>query len=241
MNSRPDEHPADEPAPEQTAARMVPLCTGAILIACVLVYVWEERIGLNMSQAFDAYGFIPKSLMSPQYVPPEDAHLSAPATVITAMFLHGSVWHLIGNMLYLWVFGKSIEAAMGHARFVLFYLVSGVAAAMTMAFMDPASGIPMVGASGAISGLLGAYLLLHPRRQIEIYVPIGIILYPVRIGAIWVAGAWFAMQLLSAATITPDSPGVTWWAHIGGFLAGMALTPFLKSSRLPLLARGKTR
>lgn len=230
MNVSPEEHPAAS----GSGSGSLPIFTAALLIGCVLVYIWEERLGLEMGRAFDAYGFIPKSLMSPQYIPPEEARLPAAATAITAMFLHGSLWHLIGNMLYLWIFGRSIETAMGHARFLLFYLVSGVAAAMTMAFMDPASGIPMVGASGAISGLLGAYLLLTPRRRVQISVPIGLIFYPVRIAPVWVAGAWFAMQLLSAATITPDSPGVTWWAHIGGFLAGMALAPFLRTTRASL-------
>lgn len=223
--------PEEYPAPSGHNSGSLPFFTVALLIGCVLVYVWEERLGLEMSRAFDAYGFIPKTLMSPQYIPPEDVRLPVAATVITAMFLHGSLWHLIGNMLYLWVFGRSIEQAMGHARFLLFYFVSGVAAAITMAFMDPASGIPMVGASGAISGLLGAYLMLSPRQRVQISVPIGLIFYPVRIAAVWAAGAWFAMQLLSAATITPDSPGVAWWAHVGGFLAGMALAPFLKTMR----------
>jgi membrane associated rhomboid family serine protease len=149
------------------------------------------------------------------------------------MFIHGGFWHLAGNMLYLWVFGNNIEAAMGHVRYLLFYLLCGVAAALTMAFMAPASIVPMVGASGAISGVLGAYMLLYPRARVTVVVPIVIIFYPFRIAAVWVVGIWFVMQLVSAAVSTPDSPGVAWWAHIGGFAAGLALTPFLKSSQIP--------
>lgn len=227
-----DDRPAADARDGSAFARLLPVVTGALALACIGVYVWEERLGLAMSEAFHTYGFIPEALMSPPYVAPEDARLPAAVTILTAMFLHGSFWHLIGNMLYLWVFGGRIERAMGHARFLLFYILSGVAAAMTMAFLDPASPIPMVGASGAISGLLGAALLIYPRVPVTVYVPIGIILYPLRIATVWVVGAWFAMQLLSAATITPDSPAVAWWAHVGGFLAGMALTPFLTSFRL---------
>lgn len=221
------------PISDDRTSRLTPIFTWMIVVACVAVYIWEERLGFDLSDAFNAFGFIPKTLMSPQYEPTDEApHLSATATIVTSMFLHGGVWHLIGNMIYLLIFGNAIEDAMGHARFALFYLLSGVAAAMTMAFMDPASTIPMVGASGAISGVLGAYMLIYPKAKVTVIVPIGIIFYPFRIAAVWVVGAWFAMQLLSAATSTPDSPGVAWWAHIGGFLAGMALTPFLKSAKV---------
>jgi membrane associated rhomboid family serine protease len=220
------------PIADDNPTRLTPFFTWAIIVACVAVYIWEERLGLDMSDAFNAFGFVPKALMSPQLDTSEVPHLPALATTVTSMFLHGGIWHLIGNMIYLLIFGRAIEDAMGHARFLLFYLLSGVAAAMTMAFMDPVSSIPMVGASGAISGVLGAYMLIYPKAKVTVIVPIGIIFYPFRIAAVWVVGVWFAMQLLSAITSTPDSPGVAWWAHVGGFLAGMALTPFLKSARV---------
>lgn len=220
------------PISDENQTRRTPFFTWIVIGLCVAVYIWQERLGLDIADAFNAYGFVPKALMSPQFVPQDESrHLPAAATIVTAMFLHGSFWHLVGNMIYLLIFGKSIEAAMGHARYVLFYILSGVAAAMTMAFMDPVSAIPMVGASGAISGVLGAYMLIYPKTKVTVIVPIGIIFYPFRIAAVWVVGAWFAMQLLNAATSTPDSPGVAWWAHIGGFLAGMALTPVLKSAK----------
>ncbi|MDE2133511.1 MAG: rhomboid family intramembrane serine protease [Alphaproteobacteria bacterium] len=221
------------PISDDNPVRQTPFFTWAIIAVCVAVYVWELQQGPEMGTVFLQYGFMPKTLLSPQLIPTDQAAWPTPVTVFTSMFVHGGIWHLAGNMLYLWIFGNNIEEAMGHARFVLFYLLSGVAAALTMAFMDPASTMPMVGASGAISGVLGAYMLLYPRAKVTVIVPILIVFYPFRISAVWVVGMWFAMQLLAAAASTPDSPGVAWWAHIGGFLAGMVLTPFLKSSHVP--------
>jgi membrane associated rhomboid family serine protease len=220
------------PISDENPTRLMPIFTILIGVVCVAVYIWEEQLGPAMGDSFVTFGFIPNTLMSPHKAVVEDAELPAFATILTSMFLHGSWWHLLGNMLYLWIFGNNIEDAMGHARFLLFYLVCGVAAALTMAFMDPASTIPMVGASGAISGALGAYMLLYPRARVTVIVPILIVFYPFHIRAIWVVGIWFAMQLLNAATATPDAPGVAWWAHVGGFFAGMALTPFLKSAQV---------
>jgi membrane associated rhomboid family serine protease len=229
------------PISDDNTPRTAPFVNWALIAICVVVYIWEERLGLSMSRAFDAYGFIPASLMSPQPDVDAGGRLPAFVTIFTSMFLHGGIWHLIGNMLYLWIFGNAIEDAMGHARHLLFYLLCGAAAAMLMAFMDPASQVPMIGASGAISGVLGAYMLLYPRVKVTVVVPVGIIFYPFHIAAVWVVGLWFAMQLLSAVTSTPDSPGVAWWAHIGGFLAGMALTPFLKSAQIPYFGGRRRR
>jgi membrane associated rhomboid family serine protease len=221
------------PISDDNPARQTPFVTWAIIAACVAVYVWEVRQGVHMDAVFGSYGFVPKALMSPPLSPAQETGWSALINIFTSMFIHGGFWHLAGNMLYLWVFGNNIEAAMGHVRYLLFYLLCGVAAALTMAFMAPASIVPMVGASGAISGVLGAYMLLYPRARVTVVVPIVIIFYPFRIAAVWVVGIWFVMQLVSAAVSTPDSPGVAWWAHIGGFAAGLALTPFLKSSQIP--------
>jgi membrane associated rhomboid family serine protease len=136
-------------------------------------------------------------------------------------------------MLYLWIFGNNIEDAMGHVRFVVFYLASGVVAALTMAYMDPLSAVPMVGASGAISGVLAAYVLLYPRARVTVVIPLGIVFWPFRVSAAWVVGLWFVTQLLLAAMTDPSKPGVAWWAHVGGFIAGLALTPLFKESDVP--------
>ena len=133
--------------------------------------------------------------------------------------------HLIGNMLYLWVFGDNVEDAMGHARFVAFYLICGIAAALAHTLADPASQIPTIGASGAVSGVLGAYLLLHPKARV--LVPIWIV--PVYLPAFVLLIFWFAFQIVFAATSEAGAPGVAWWAHIGGFLAGALMALALRS------------
>jgi membrane associated rhomboid family serine protease len=218
------------PISDDNPARIRPYVTWMLVLACVAVYVWQTQQGPD-NKVFIHYGFMPNALMSPQFDRPDVPAVPAAFTIITSMFLHGSFWHLAGNMLYLWIFGNNIEDAMGHVRFLVFYILCGIAAALTMAFMDPASNVPMVGASGAISGVLGAYMLLYPRARVTVLIPLLIILYPFRIRAVWVVGVWFAMQLLNLTY--PDTSGIAWWAHVGGFAAGIALTPFLKSSFVP--------
>jgi membrane associated rhomboid family serine protease len=141
-------------------------------------------------------------------------------------------------MLYLWIFGNNVEDAMGHARFILFYLVCGVAAFMAHALGDVNSQIPTVGASGAISGVLGAYLLLHPRAKVLVAIPLGFIIHTTRLPAGIVLAFWFVLQLInSAITAAEQSGGVAWGAHIGGFVAGMALIPFFKYRRVRLFSQ----
>ena len=144
--------------------------------------------------------------------------------------------HLGGNMLYLWIFGDNIEAAMGWKRFIVFYLVCGVAAAIAQSIANPDSNIPMIGASGAISGVLGAYLLLYPRATVRVLAfPIGIIGVP----AIFVLGFWFVLQLFSSIGASGGEGGVAYLAHIGGFVAGLALVPFMRRDNVPLFAKAR--
>lgn len=222
------------PISDDNPARRTPIITWALIAACVAVYVWEHSLGRQMDAALLVFGFTPASL-SAGYVPlPGLGQVPAGVTILTSMFLHGSILHIAGNMLYLWIFGNNVEDAMGPLRFLLFYLICGIAAALTLFYIDPASRLPMVGASGAISGVLAAYVLLFPRARVTVIVPLGIIFYPFRITAVWVVGFWFLLQLLSAAATRPDQPGVAWWAHVGGFAAGAILTPLFKSSDFPL-------
>ena len=161
--------------------------------------------------------------------------------MFTSMFLHGGLGHLLGNMLFLWIFGNNVEDAMGHLRFVVFYLLCGVAAVLAQALPDPASNAPMVGASGAISGVLGAYMLLYPRARVLLALPPPFIF--VTIGwfrAVWVLAGWFVLQLLMGAGSRPaegEAGGVAFGAHIGGFVAGMVLIPFFKSPDVPLFRK----
>jgi len=146
-----------------------------------------------------------------------------PSHVLTSMFLHGSWMHLLGNMWFLWIFGNNIEDSMGRLRFVAFYLLSGVAAAAAQVAADPASGIPMVGASGAISGVMGAYLILYPRVRVFTLVPLGILFTTIALPAWTMLLYWMAIQVLGGLSRLGEESGVAFWAHVGGFVAGVIL------------------
>ena len=144
-----------------------------------------------------------------------------PFTLISYQFLHGGWWHLISNMLFLWVFADNIEDAYGHVSFALLYLLCGVVAALAHVLVMPFSGTPLVGASGAVSGVLGAYLILFPRARVWVLLAARI---PLRIGALWVLGGWFALQIFSWWMTRHSGSDIAWGAHIGGFVAGAAIT-----------------
>jgi membrane associated rhomboid family serine protease len=222
------------PISDDNPARLTPIVTWGIIALCVAIYLWERSLGRDMEPALNVLGFTPASLFGERTELSGFVGVPPLATILSSMFLHGSVLHLAGNMLYLWIFGNNAEDAMGHLRFILFYLLSGIAAALTLAYIEPHSHIPMVGASGAISGVLAAYVLLYPRARVTVIVPLGIIFYPFAISAFWVVGLWFVMQLFSAALVDPSQPGVAFWAHVGGFAAGLVMTPILKSRTVPL-------
>jgi len=206
--------------------------TGALIIINVVVFL--------LTGAFDSeetlwaiatgYGIVPVELIS--VVDPGTAYnpIPEPLTLITYQFLHGGWWHLISNMLFLWVFADNIEDAFGHFGFLIFYLLCGIAAGMLHTLMDPQSGAPLIGASGAVSGVLASYMLLYPKARVWILLFLRI---PLPIPALWALGGWFALQLVSAFMGTEDSnTEVGWWAHIGGFLAGLILTVVLRSRLL---------
>ena len=146
-----------------------------------------------------------------------------PSHLLTSMFLHGSWMHLLGNMWFLWIFGNNVEDSMGRIRFVLFYLLCGVAAAAAQVATDPASRIPMVGASGAISGVMGAYLILYPRVRVFTLVPLGIFFTTIALPAWTMLLYWMAIQVLGGLVGSGGEGGVAFWAHVGGFLAGVIL------------------
>ena len=222
------------PISDDNPARLTPLVTWLIIVLCVAAYVWERSLGRDMDAAIAVLGFVPAELG--RSVTASSGFVSLPpgATIFSSMFLHGGILHLAGNMLYLWIFGNNVEDAMGHLRFIVFYLVCGVAAALALTLIDPASRVPMIGASGAISGVLAGYVLLFPRARVTVIVPLGIIFYPFALSAFWVVSFWFVMQIASAAFSNPHEPGIAWWAHVGGFAAGLLLTPLFKSRRFPL-------
>ncbi|HUM02896.1 MAG TPA: rhomboid family intramembrane serine protease, partial [Thermoanaerobaculia bacterium] len=183
------------------------------------------------------WAFIPDRLLHPAaWGMPLSASL---ATVFTAMFLHGGFLHLGGNLLYLWIFGDNVEDALGHFRYLVFYLASGVAAAVLQTVLNPASAVPNIGASGAIAGVLGGYFVLYPRARVVTLVPLFFLFPLVEVPAAVYLLFWFVMQFwmgsadLASAARRPDAGGVAWWAHVGGFVAGALLVLLNKPRRRP--------
>ena len=197
----------------------VPVVTYAIIIANVVVFLYEASLGHALKHFIDMYGLVP-------------AHFRF-ENLLTSMFLHGGWAHLIFNMLFLYIFGDNVEDRLGHARYAAFYLLCGMAAGAAQALVNPGSRIAMVGASGAIAGVLGAYLLFFPRSRIVTLVPIFFFLQIVEIPAVLFLFGWFILQILSGmATIgAADTAGVAFFAHVGGFIAGMVLGPVLRERR----------
>ncbi|MBT8137642.1 MAG: rhomboid family intramembrane serine protease [Gammaproteobacteria bacterium] len=223
------------PLHDDNPSAIRPLFTYLFIGGCALTFLWQLSLGAGGQQAVFAFGVIPATLLGDAVLSPDIAVIPAELTVITSMFLHGGWAHFLGNMLYLWVFGDNVEDSMGHVRFVLFYLLCGTAAALAQAIPEPDSTIPMIGASGAISGVLGAYLLLYPHARVLVGVPLGFYLHTMRLPAGWILGLWFGMQLLSELMSPPGSAGVAFRAHLGGFVAGAALIPLFRQRGFPLL------
>ncbi len=211
------------PIRDYNPASRHPYVTVTLIVVCVLVFIWQMSLDPRWHQAMlQQLGFIPALLFGHASFGPEGDLVPAWATLFSSMFLHGGFMHLAGNMLYLWIFGNNIEDAMGHGRFLVFYLLCGLAAAMAQAVPDMDSTIPMIGASGAISGVLGAYLLLFPHAKVQVIIPIGFFMMRT-MPAGWLLGLWIAFQVISGISSDISGGGVAWWAHVGGFLAGMAL------------------
>ena len=197
------------------------IATFGLLILNGLVFYYQLSLGMDdLSEIFYVYGFVP------------DLFFKNPAgqihTVLTSMFLHGSFAHLLGNLWFLWVFGPAVEGRLGFRRFIFLYLLSGLAAALLQGFSMPASAIPMVGASGAISGVLGAYLILFPRARVLTVVP-PLIFFFFWLPAPIYLGYWILIQFAYAFF---EAPGVAWWAHIGGFVMGLILILIMRPKRI---------
>ncbi|MEE9321102.1 MAG: rhomboid family intramembrane serine protease [Granulosicoccus sp.] len=223
------------PIHDDNPIEIVPVVTYALIATCVLVFLWQfTQTPTAQQDIVFSLGVIPAVLFGDASLPPEYMWVPATATVFSSMFLHGGWMHLISNMLYLWVFGNNIEAAMGHIKYLLFYLLCGVAAVFAQALPDVASEVPMIGASGAISGVLGAYILLYPQARVLVVIPIFFIIQTVRIPALFVLGIWFAMQLVNTFMSAGADGGVAFGAHIGGFLAGMLFVSLFKRAGISL-------
>lgn len=213
-----------------------PVVTYALIGMCVGAWFWELTHGVEAS-AYQ-YGMVPAALFG--YLPAGRQPIASWATMFTSMFLHGGWLHLGGNMLFLWIFGNNIEDLLGRARFLLLYLASGVAAALVQALSAKHSYIPMVGASGAVAGVLGAYLITYPRANVHCFVWIVIFFWIVTVPAWVLLGFWFAMQLFSGLAASANEPGVAFWAHVGGFTAGTVLYLVLRPRRVKVLQPQRT-
>ncbi|TAN39977.1 MAG: rhomboid family intramembrane serine protease [Nitrospirae bacterium] len=207
------------PFKDDNVTRTFPFVTVVIIGINILVYILQvisPKEGRDIAYSF---GAIPYNLLSLESTQPIPVFL----TVFTSMFMHGGLLHLGGNMLYFWIFGDNIEDSLGHIRFLFFYLVCGMAAAYAHALSSPGSQIPMIGASGAISGILGAYVLLFPAARVHTLLFFGFFIQVVRIPALIVIGFWAIIQFLSSLLSQGglQQGGVAWFAHVGGFFAGL--------------------
>ena len=209
-----------------------PVVTWLLIGMNVWAFLNELLLGTQLEAFVGTWGFVPARYFAMGEMNPED-WVARYLPIFTSMFLHGGWLHLLGNMLYLWIFGDNVEERLGHLRYLLFYLAAGVFAALAHAHLAPDSAIPTVGASGAISGVLGAYVVLFPRARVYTLVPFVFLFFGVfEIPAGVYLGLWFAMQLVNGAiglTVPADvSGGVAWWAHIGGFVMGMAVASLVR-------------
>ena len=216
------------PLKDDNPSSTAPVVTVALIVLNALVFVYQISLqaggpdGARAAQAFiEEFGLVPCRLTGACRVGPE---LPLPVvTIFTSMFMHGGLFHIGGNMLYLWIFGNNVEDTLGHTRYLIFYLLSGIAAALAQTVVGPSSLVPMVGASGAISGVLGAYLVLFPGAHVTTLIVLGFFFRLVQIPAMVVLGFWIVLQVLNGLGSFGASGGVAFFAHIGGFVAGMGL------------------
>jgi membrane associated rhomboid family serine protease len=211
------------PLKDNIPSSRIPLITIGLIVINVLVYLNQLTLPPRAALRFVyLYGLIPVEISQWQLLVPHPVPLYG--TILTSMFVHGGLFHLAGNMLYLWIFGDNVEDRLGRVRYLLFYLLSGVGAAAAQILSDPHSKIPMVGASGAISGVLGAYLLLYPHARVVTLVFFGWLVRVIEIRALIVLGFWIVVQLVSGLlTWGAQVGGVAWFAHVGGFVAGLVM------------------
>lgn len=218
------------PLRDDNPSRVTPFVTWGLLAANVAMFGYQLLLGGEAGRLIGSYAMVPADFAGGGAAVPERAWV----TPLTAMFLHGGLLHLGGNMLYLHIFGNNVEEAMGHLRFLTFYLLCGTLAAFGHVLADPLSQVPVIGASGAISGVLAAYFLLFPKARVLTLIPLGLLTRLVHVPAVLLLGIWIAVQLLSGLAAGPAGGGVAWFAHIGGFAAGLVLVVPFKRRAVPL-------
>ena len=227
------------PIRDENPTRSIPWVTLALIAANIGVFIYENTLtAAGLDALWTTWSIVPARLLADPFSAREVA------TVFTSMFMHAGWVHLIGNMLYLWIFGNNIEDRLGPVRFVAFYLVSGIAGAAAQIVMGPGSTVPMLGASGAIAGVLAGYLLLYPGASIVTIIPVFFFIEVARVPAYLVIGFWFVLQLgsgLASLGASAASGGTAWFAHIGGFVAGLVLAlPAWYATRRRRRGRGRS-
>ena len=209
-----------------------PIVSYGIIGFCIVIFL--AQLGLSEQELRDftySYGLIPSVLIGIDQLPDELNKISPIGTIFTSMFMHGGWMHLIGNMLYLWIFADNIEDDLGTLNFIIFYFFSGIGAAMSQVLVDVNSQIPMIGASGAIGGVLGAYLINYPNARVLVLIPFGFFSQLIKIRSLYVLGFWFVLQFINSfLSSSSGGGGVAYAAHIGGFVTGVILILFFNKS-----------
>ena len=210
-----------------------PIVRNYILAICVIVFILQiMNPGYRSGELFYSYGLIPSVLFGNQQLPENVYAIPAIVTIFTSMFMHGGFMHLAGNMLYLWIFADNIEDDLGKKNFFIFYILCGVGAAMAQVFADVNSQVPMIGASGAIGGVLGAYLINYPNSRVLVLIPFGFFSQIIKIKALYVLGFWFILQFINSSLSSSSGGGVAYAAHIGGFITGIILILFFNKKKI---------
>jgi len=214
--------------------RTTPIVNRAIVIANVIVFLAQIFLGERTESIINIFGYIPARLTNPAAY--GYSMLEVTVTLFTSLFLHGGLVHLIGNMIYLWVFGGAVEDALGHVRYAFFFFVCGAIGSLTHTLLFPHSTVPSIGASGSIAGILGAFLVLRPKARIVTLLPLVVYWAMIELRAVIFLPIWFAMQFfngflsIAAAHRTQEVSGIAWWAHVGGFIFGAAIGAIAKRS-----------
>lgn len=219
------------PLKDNIPAKHFPVINLSLIVLNVIAFGYQLTLGDRMNQFIVEYGFVPARFVAQQGQNWLD--LSRFVPVFTSMFLHGNLLHIFSNMWMLWIFGDNVEDSMGHIKYLFFYVLCGIASVFVQTGFGPESRIPMVGASGAISGVLGAYFILYPRAKIVTFIPVFIFFYLIEVPAFFFLGFWIFLQLMQGsvqwlATTPGDGGGIAWWAHVGGFGAGFLLVSFFR-------------
>ena len=219
-----------------------PIVSYSIIFFCAIIFF--AQLGLNELELREftySYGLIPSVLMGIDQLPDNLNKISPVGTIFTSMFMHGGWMHLIGNMLYLWIFADNIEDDLGTLNFVIFYFASGVGAAMSQVIVDINSQIPMIGASGAIGGVLGAYLINYPNARVLVLIPLGFFSQLIKIRALYVLGFWFILQFINSFLSSSSGGGVAYAAHIGCFISGVILILFFNKKNMGKVRKSKSK